>query len=49
MNAKWLTVAGVAVVVLLLARGLMAREPDPYDPKAWDYLPGYKPGSGYML
>lgn len=46
---KWLTIAGAALLVLLLARSLQAKEPDINDPRAWDYLPGYKPGSGVML
>lgn len=37
---KWATVAGVALLVLLVARAASAKA-------QWDYVPGYKPGSGY--
>lgn len=38
---KWATIAGVALLVLLLARQSKAAAPQ------WDYVPGYQPGSGY--
>lgn len=37
---KWATIAGVAVLVLIVAR--MARA----DSDRWEYLPGYVPRSG---
>lgn len=37
---KWLTVAGVELAVLLIARANAK-------PK-WEYMPGYKPGTGYQ-
>lgn len=37
---KWATVVGAAVLVVLIARQVRAAA-------NWDYLPGYKPGSGY--
>jgi len=44
---KWATVAGVAVLVLLIARQVQAAASDPRNPANWNYLPGYTPGSGY--
>lgn len=38
---KWATVAGVALVVLLIARRAGAGE--------WETLPGYRQGSGVIL
>lgn len=43
---KWLTVAGVALLVLVIARQVQAAAADPSNPKNWDYMPGYVPGSG---
>lgn len=44
---KWATVAGVAVLVLLIARQVQAAPADPYSPKNWNYIRGYTPGTGY--
>lgn len=42
---KWATVAGVALLVYLIAtRGASS---DPRNPANWNYVPGYVPGSGY--
>lgn len=45
---KYLTIAGVALLVLVIARQVQAAAADPSNPKNWDYMPGYAPGSGYM-
>ncbi len=43
---KWATVAGVALLVYLIAtRG--GASSDPRNPANWNYVPGYVPGSGY--
>lgn len=46
---KWLTVAGVALLVLIVARQVQAAAADPRNPANWDYLPGYKPGTGSVM
>lgn len=44
---KWATVAGVALLVLIVARQVRAASTDPRNPANWETLPGYAPGSGY--
>lgn len=50
MNAQFLTIAGVALLVLIVARASRA---DPTsaeyanDPNNWNYIRGYAPGTGY--
>lgn len=49
---KWLIIGGLALLVLLLAKKANANPDSPgyaYDLGNWDYLPGYRPGSGVML
>lgn len=45
MDMKWFVVAGVAALVLLIARKANAGV-NPADPRNWDYVPDYVPGSG---
>lgn len=45
---KWAVVAGVALLVLIVARRVQAAAADPRNPANYDYMPGYAPGSGYM-
>lgn len=44
---KYLIIVGVALAVVLLAK--KAGASDAYNPKNWDYVPDYVPGSGLIL
>lgn len=49
---KYMVIGAVALALLLLARGGKA-DTNSLDymgnPRNWDYMPGYEPGTGYML
>lgn len=52
MDMKYLVIGAVALALLLLARGGKA-DTNSLDymgnPRNWDYMPGYRPGSGLMI
>lgn len=49
MSAQILTIAGVALLVLILASraGAGSEAARVNDPANWNYIKGYTPGSGY--
>lgn len=51
MDLKWAVIAAAALVVILVGkRALAAPDPaDVTDSRNWEYVPGYRPGTGTVL